>query len=163
MRMQRMLRLKNGKARGALMALFTDTITIYNYYQDVLTRQDTWHRTVIKGVQWTGVRDKTVTAQGTVFTASTVDITIPIDADTEGKEYLDILLYNSGKYDISKYWTIDPISDLSVVVLGEIDKEITPIYTITNLRRDYPDVVTMASVADATNRKYLKHWEIGCK
>ena len=54
------------------MGIFTDTVTVYNHLPD-----DRYQRTVVKGVMVTGKTVKTVTADGKVNLAATVNITIP--------------------------------------------------------------------------------------
>lgn len=53
------------------MALFTDTVTIYNKISDT-----EWKRTVVKGVQWSGKNDKTNT-NGRISVAHYVSVTFP--------------------------------------------------------------------------------------
>ena len=69
------------RADGVLMmGIFTDTVTVYNHLPD-----DRYQRTVVKGVMVTGKSVKTVTADGKVNLAATVNITIPESAVCERK------------------------------------------------------------------------------
>ena len=35
-----------------MSVLFTDTMTVYNFYRDPETDEESWIRSVVKGVQW---------------------------------------------------------------------------------------------------------------
>lgn len=56
-----------------VMSIFTDTITVYNHKSD-----DSYQRTVIRGVMYTKKREKAISSDGKVNIAVTVSITIPV-------------------------------------------------------------------------------------
>ena len=87
------------RADGVLMMeIFTDTVTVYNHLPD-----DRYQRTVVKGVMVTGKTVKTVTADGKVNLAATVNITIPGSAVCERK-YLPKHEFRKLS-DTEGYWT----------------------------------------------------------
>ena len=138
------------RADGVLMmGIFTDTITVYNHLPD-----DRYQRTVVKGVMVTGKTVKTVTADGKVNLAATVNITIPESAVCERKF--------RKLPDTEGYWTLDDAGNLDVIVRGEVAAEITDEYRIKHLRADY-DCVTVAEVSDNRNKPRLKHIKVVCK
>ena len=95
--------------------IFTDTITIYSYYKD--NDVEKWHRTVLKGVMWKRKRVQSVNIDGKLSIVDTVSITIPHRAFY--LPYKEFLLSS----DRLSHWTIETASNLSVVVLGEDNKE----------------------------------------
>lgn len=130
--------------------MFADTVTIYNYYQD------TWQRTVIKGVQWTPSIVKTAT-NGKIDIANVVNITIPttIQCDkayTTYKEYVKLL-------DVASYWTLNPADNQDIMILGDIEVDITDTYKLKNLRADY-ETHTVKSVKDNRLRARLKNIKV---
>lgn len=103
-----------------MMEIFTDTITVYNHLPD-----DRYQRTVVKGVMVTGKTVKTVTADGKVNLAATVNITIPESAVCERK-YLPKHEFRKLS-DAENYWTLDDAGNLDVIVRGEVAVEITDV------------------------------------
>lgn len=137
------------------MGLFTDTITIYNHKED-----DTYQRTVMKGVQYSKKTEKTVTSDGKVNLGTVVNVTIPetvvCDRDYVEKQKFRLL------GDTSNNWTLDEAGNLDIIIQGEVTQEITEEYRLKNLKADY-DCVTVASVSDNRNRSMLKHIKVVCK
>lgn len=134
------------------MGLFTDTITIYNHKED-----DTYQRTVIKGVQYSKKTEKTVTSDGKVNLGTVVNVTIPetaiCDRDYVEKQKFRLL------GDTSNNWTLDEAGNLDIIIQGEVTQEITEEYRFKNLKADY-NCVTVASVSDNRNRSMLKHIKV---
>lgn len=137
------------------MRLFTDTITIYNHKSD-----DTYQRTVIKGVQFSRKVEKTVSSDNKISLASIVNITIPDTAECE-RSYVGKGIFKNEE-DISSYWTLNAGGNQDIIIQGEIAQEITEEYRLKNLKTDY-DCVTVASVSDNRNRDFLKHFKVVCK
>ena len=135
-----------------VMGLFTDTITIYNHKED-----DTYQRTVIKGVQYSKKTEKTVTSDGKVNLGTVVNVTIPetaiCDRDYVEKQKFRLL------GDTSNNWTLDEAGNLDIIIQGEVTQEITEEYRFKNLKADY-NCVTVASVSDNRNRSMLKHIKV---
>lgn len=140
------------------MSVFNDTVTLYNYYQDKLTRVDKWRRTVLKGVMWRRTTTKTV-SDSQIQIDDSVSVTIPY---REG--YLPPKQYAKLPNDeMGNYWTLNSDNNLDVMVLGELDIDVTDDYTITNLKKDYDDVVTISAVSDNARTNHLKHWKVSGK
>lgn len=137
------------------MGIFNDTITVYNHLPD-----DTYQRTVVKGVQYSKNTVKTVTSDGKVSLATTVDITIPVTARSD-REYLDKLHFRQIEQP-DKYWTLDDAGNLDVIVHGECTEDITEVYRLKELKADY-GAATVAAVEDNRNRPRLKHIRVVCK
>ena len=125
--------------------LFTDTITLYNYYNGA------WYCSVLEGVQWQDKATKTVDSNGKMHITLEVNITVP---------------YRGGYAPPNKYagdgFTFG-LDDLDVIVLGECDKEITDSYTITQLLKDESKAATIYAAEDNTLRSLLKHWRVYAK
>ena len=137
------------------MGLFTDTITLYNHKTD-----DTYQRTVIKGVQYRRKAEKTVISDGKINLADVVTVTIPDTAECS-RQYVCKKDFRNVK-DTASYWTLDAGGNLDIIIQGEINQEITEEYRLKHLKADY-DCVTVASVADNRNRDRLKHIKVVCK
>lgn len=139
--------------------IFTDVITLYNYHKDPTTKIVSWQRTVIKNVKWHKATDKTISTDGKIMLSDRMDLTIPLSSIE--KEYIDPKSFQLvSSINILNYFTFNNINNMDVFVLGDIEKEITTDYTITNLKNDYYYVATISAVTDNTNRDELKHWKV---
>lgn len=140
------------------MALFTDTVTIYNSYGT------TWKRTVLKGVQYTNKTVVTVSSDGKANIAKTTNVTIPDTADTSGKQYIDSALYAKlTTAEVDNYYTLDIAKGLDLIAKGELTQEIDgTTYRTKNLKADYTNVVTIRSIADNRGRDFLKNVKVVC-
>ena len=118
------------------MALFTDTVTIFNK-----TPQETWTRTVVKGVQWSDKTDK---------------------QNNNGK--LDVVNYASITFPEGTYknLVLDPRNEEDCIVFGEISDVVTTEkgHRISDLLKKYPKSGLIKSVNDNTNRSYLKNMKV---
>lgn len=137
------------------MGIFNDTITVYNHLPN-----DMYQRTVVRGVQYSRNTGKTVTGDGKVNLATTVDITIPVTAKADRK-YLDKQQFQQME-NSSEYWTLDDAGNLDVIVYDECSQEITDDYRLKHLKSDY-GAVTVSAVKDNRNRPRLKHVRVVCK
>lgn len=135
---------------------FTETVTIYNH--SVEDRVDKWRRTVIKGVQWTGRRVNSFGATGQSVLQTEIILTIPIDAGTGGKAYVDPKTYDVA-LDKSGKWTLNPANGDDVVVYGECFSEITDDFSIDDLAKEQT-LVTIMAVSDNTKRRLGKNWKV---
>lgn len=110
-----------------------DTITIYHY-----DGRDRWLRQVVRGVKWQGgtVHRSVRTGQNALEPAG--DICIPLAAgknlkmDAGGKDYV---VYGSGA-------------------------EIGESYTPEDLKRDHPELATIARIEDHSKAPFLQHWKV---
>ena len=127
-------------------------ITIYNRY--FVNRVETYQRTVIRDVVWQAT--KAVSGRSTGVLASNVaTVFIPM---ARGADYLKPKAWQAAR---SGKWTLE---EGDVIVRGEATDNITTEYTITSLRAEYEDVVTITSV-DAMDQgsPNVQHWQVGCK
>ncbi len=127
-------------------------ITIYNRYFE--SRLEKYQRTVIRDVVWQAT--KAVSGRSTGVLASNVaTVFIPM---ARGADYLKPKAWQAAR---SGKWTLQ---EGDVIVRGEATDNITTEYTITSLRAEYEDVVTITSV-DAMDQgsANVQHWQVGCK
>ena len=137
------------------MALFTDTITLYNHLPD-----NTWQRTVMSGVQYSESVERIKTSDGKITRSAVVNVTIPETVECDRK-YVSCREFKRME-DVSESWTLDPADNLDIIILGEVEQEVTANYRLKNLKADY-DCVTVVSVSDGRNRDLLKNIKVVCK
>lgn len=118
------------------MALFTDTVTVYNKISD-----EEWRRTVVKGVQWTDKTEKK-NDDGKVRVARYASVTF-LQGTYEG-----LTLNSSSEEDAIVYGAVED------VVTGEKGKR------ISDLLEKYPRGGLIKSVNDNTNRSFLKNIKV---
>lgn len=136
------------------------TITLYNYH----AASKTWHRTVIHGVSYRYGSERTVSSSGAIVFTQLLTVIIPVEADTEGKEYIDADAYSGMRQSAADdFWTINPMKNHDVIVCGEVNKKISDSYTITDLQRDYQKSGTVCSLSDNTDVPMLQHYKVVCK
>lgn len=118
------------------MAIFTDTITLYNKISDA-----EWKRTVVNGVQWSDKTEKK-NDNGKLSVVRYVQITFP-----EGT-YENLLLDSSRSEDC--------------VVYGAVQDEITGEKgsRLSDLMKKYSKSGLIKSVNDNSNRDYLKNIKV---
>lgn len=118
------------------MAIFTDTVTIYNQISDT-----EWKRTVVEGVQWSDKTDKQ-NVNGKISIARYASITFPKGT------YAGLILDASRENDCIIYGVVeDTVED----VKGK---------RISDLMKKYPRSGTIQSVNDNSNREYLKNMKV---
>jgi len=144
------------------MNLYPHTITVYNkYLKDTggpfASKEDGYNRTVIEGVAWEEESHYNTTSTGVSVMEKTVNIVIPLEADTEGKTYTKP--ENYANLDDLSHWTL---SDGDVIVFGKCTQEIDASYTIENLKADFGGI-EVKTVVDFTNADMLPHWEVSGK
>lgn len=135
---------------------FTDTITIYN--RTIANREPVWHRTVVRGVQWTQKSRISYDASGKNIHTTETSITIPVDADAGGKQYAVPKAYLAAA-DPDVLWTLNAESGEDVIIKGECPWNISDAYTLDDLNNEY-GYVSIQAVADNTNREHLKNWKV---
>ena len=139
------------------------TITVYNAHKNA-DKTETWNRTVIRGCEYKYSADKTVSGSGSIVFTQLLTAVIPVEADTEGKQYIDAVSYEKLPDDeVGKYFTFNSRNNHDVIVAGECEKEITKEYKITDLKNDTQKSGTIASLTDNTEGALLKHWKVICK
>ncbi|NFI38792.1 hypothetical protein FDA27_07220 [Clostridium botulinum] len=115
-------------------------ITIYNKFYDSINGIDKYQRTVIKGVNWQGKRNGTITDKGLLLADSTLIFIDKLDNYISPKRFLKL-----SDQERPKYFTIAPGDK---IVKGEVDFEITGIkpYRIADLEGEFDDVIDIKSI-----------------
>ena len=118
------------------MGLFNDTVTIYQKQED-----ETYKATVLSGVQWSDVTDKSL-ATGKLTLSKSANITIPED--------------KISMVDLARYTEEDAI------FFGEIQEEITEDKgsRLSDLLAKYPKSGIIRTVNDNSNRDRLKNIKV---
>lgn len=118
------------------MALFTDTVTIYNKISD-----SEWTRTIVEGVQWSDKTEKQ-NNNGKISVARFASITFP-----EGT-YEELVLNASNEEDC--------------IVFGAVDDIVTDTKgsRISDLMKKYPKSGLIKSVNDNSNRDMLPNIKV---
>lgn len=145
-----------------MSVLFTDTMTVYNYYRGPETEKETWNRSVVRGVQWSHNKNEVTTA-GNAQTENKVEkITVDFQRAYKGnKPYLPPQEYAKlPDGERKEYWTLDAKMGNDILVLGISEKEISRDYHISHLSDDFQYVVTVTAVSDNRNRPRLKHIKV---
>lgn len=122
--------------RCILMALFTDTVTIYNKISD-----SEWKRTVVEGVQWTDKTEKK-NENGRISVVRYASVTFP-DGTYDG-----LVLNSSSEEDCIVFGAVDDVVD---DVKGK---------RTTDLMKKYPKSGIIQSVSDNSNRDFLKNIKV---
>ena len=143
------------------MELFTDTMTVYNYMRDT-EGNETWKRTIVKGVQWRHNKSELSISDGVQTEKKVESITIDFSKNYKRETYIDFLEFEK-KDDKVGYWTLNERDGLDIVVLGESAKEINKEYKISDLRNDFQYCATVQSVSDNRNRSHLKNIKVVAK
>ncbi len=145
-----------------MSALFTDVMTVYNYYRDPDNDKESWTRSVVRGVQWSHNKNE-VTTSGNIQTENKVEkITIDFQRAYKGnKPYLPPQEYRKlSDEDKGNHWTLDAKQGKDVLVLGEAEPEISRNYRVSELFNDFQYAVTVTAVSDNRNRPRLKQIKV---
>jgi hypothetical protein len=143
--------------------LANDIITLYNSYSYksgaiIKTR---WDRTILTGVQWKADANRNVTGNGVSNMDNTVSITIPASVKAEGdRTYIAPEKYVYLPQDDMSHWTLN-YKQGDVIVHGPCTQEITDLYTITQLKKDF-EACDIKAVSDSTNFEVpeLRQWKV---
>ena len=133
-------------------------ITVFNKRYDAEERTELFFPSRIKGVSFFKKHGASVQSQG-LSSADVITIRIPIDADMDGKTYIEAMTYEALSDDeYAGYWTLQP-GDLIVKGLVEDDEPISEV----DLDQAYSDVVRVVNFTDNTDRASdtSKHWRVG--
>ncbi|NEZ80384.1 hypothetical protein EXM60_14655 [Clostridium botulinum] len=115
-------------------------ITIYNKFYDSANDIDKYQRTVIKGVNWQGKRNGTVSDKGLLLADSTLIFIDKPDNYISPKRFLKL----SGE-ERPNYFTFAPGDK---IVKGEVEFEVTGIkpYRLSDLQNEFDDVIDIKSI-----------------
>lgn len=124
-------------------------ITIYNRYMDASSGVDKYQRTVIKGVNWQGKRNGTVSDKGLLLADSTLIFIDKLDNYVSTKRFAKLQ-----PDERENYFTFAPGDK---IVKGEVEFEITGIkpYRVADLENEFDDVIDIKSVNSLSD-----HFEI---
>lgn len=137
-----------------MSGLFTDTMTVYNHYQDDSGR-DAWRRTVVRGVQWTHGKRQVSVVNGIATESIVESVTIDFDRCYPGRlPYMEPLIYEKlPPEEAGKCWTLDQQSGMDYLVLGASDLDISK---PAELRQSFQYQGAVSAVSDNRNRPRLK-------
>jgi hypothetical protein len=142
------------------MNLYPHTITVYNRYRQntggPFAATDRYDKTVITGVAWEDETHYNTNGNGVSVMDKTISVIIPLEADTEGKTYIQPKDYANLPDDDVTHWTL---TEGDLIVFGECLKETDD---VQELKKDF-NAVAIQTVADFTNQGILPHWEVGAK
>lgn len=129
-------------------------LTVYNKSVDASTRAEVWSSYQITGVMWENCKAANVIRSG-LLEADKVAVYIPY---ARGAAYLSPRVWQALSVKTG-YWTLQ-VGD--VIVRGLVNETIDADYTISDLKREYDDVMTIRSV-DAMDggMPYMRHWQVG--
>lgn len=140
-----------------MSALFTDTMTVYNFYRDPDTEKEIWNRTVVAGIQWSHNKREVATVNGVQSESRVESVTIDFRRSYGNRSYLPPQEYKKLPAEkCGEYWTLDAKTGQDVLVLGVSDKEIGREYRLSQLQKDFQYAVTVTAVSDNRNRPRLK-------
>lgn len=141
--------------------LFTDTMTVYNFFRDPVSEKEIWNRTVVEGIQWSHNKIEISTLNGIQTEKKVEMITIDFQKDYGNKPYIPANEYKKLPVEESiNYWTLDTKTGQDVIVLGISEKEISRCYRLSELQNDYQYATTVCVVSDNRNRPRLKHIKV---
>ena len=124
-----------------------ETITVFNRLYDNDTGLDTWNPTVISGVSWDKKTDTAITDSG-LKAAAKCTIRIPVDAEVS-KSYVEPIYYSDPA-------TTFTLTAGDVIIRGTCSECFNP----AELKKRYPDMVTILGTTDNTRRPHGKHWRV---
>ena len=124
-------------------------ITVYNKYYDAANDVDKYQRTVIRGVNWQGKRNGTVSDKGLLLADSTIIFIDKLDNYVSPKRFAKL-----SAAERPSYFTF---ASGDKIVKGETAFEITGIkpHRIADLESEFDDVIGIRSVNILSN-----HFEI---
>lgn len=141
--------------------LFTDIMTVYNYFYDAETERELWNRTVVRGIQWSHNKTDVTVSDGVQTQKKVESITIDFQREYGNKPYLPPNEYKKlSSHESMQYWTLDVKSGQDVLVQGISDKEMGREYRLAELFQDFQYAVKVMAVSDNRNRPRLKNIKV---
>ncbi|MCM1232346.1 MAG: hypothetical protein NC489_19670 [Ruminococcus flavefaciens] len=139
--------------------LFTDVMTVYNYYRNGET--EGWSRSVVRGVQWSHNRTEVTVADGVQSEGKVERVTVDFQRGYGNKAYLSPEAYRRLPPDqCGDFWTLDAGTGQDIMVLGISEREVDREYRISALKKDFQYAVTVTAVSDNRNRRMLKQIKV---
>ncbi len=129
--------------------------TIYNKH--IEARDDVYQRATILKIAWQNIRAISKLKSGGDIAANKVVAYIP---KSSGALYLDPKVWQA-LADKTGYWTLQ---EGDIIVRGVVDDEISALFTITDLKAKYDDVLAISEVdPHLYGSRGLQHWKVSAK
>lgn len=133
-----------------------DDVTIYNRSIDPLTHAETWTRHSLCGVTW---EDRKAARPLHADMIPSPEVIVYIPQLLRG-DYLNPLAFQA-LFNKNGFWTLQ-LGD--VLVRGLVEDEISPDFSIHDLKRKYDDVLVIRSIDSRDNGSLaLRHWQVGSR
>ena len=139
-------------AGGDAVYLCDETITVFNNRYDPQSSSDKWEATVISGVSWYGTKSAGAGGQQ-LSPSNSIIIRIPVNADTEGKQYVEPIEYKRLD-DVSGFFTLN---EGDIIVRGEVDADFM---TPAQAHKLYSGAIAILSVTDNRRAPNAPHWRV---
>ena len=144
--------------------LFRDTMTVYNYRKNKDSGEETWHRTVIRGVQWRHNRRELVSSNNVQELSVAERITIDFGHNYGNARYISPDPFRQIQdTEIGNCWTLDASHGMDILVLGISEYEIGTDCKLSELSRLFQYAATVTAVSDNRNMPRLKHIKVVAK
>ena len=148
----------------AMNVLFRDTMTVYNYRKNKDSGEETWHRTVIRGVQWRHNRRELVSSNNVQELSVAERITIDFGHNYGNARYISPDQFRQIQdTEIGNCWTLDASHGMDILVLGISEYEIGTDCKLSELSRLFQYAATVTAVSDNRNMPRLKHIKVVAK
>ena len=124
-------------------------ITVYNKYYDLASDTYKYKRTVVKGVNWQGKRNGTVSEKGLLLADSVLIFVDKLDNYASPKRFAKLQ-----PMERERYFTFAPGDK---IVKGEVEFEVTGVkpYRIADLENEFDYVIDIKSVTELSD-----HFEV---
>lgn len=124
-------------------------ITVYNKYYDLASDTYKYKRTVIKGVNWQGKRNGTVSEKGLLLADSTLIFVDKLENYISPKRFAKLQ-----PMERERYFTFAPGDK---IVKGEVEFEVIGVkpYRIADLENEFDHVIDIKSVTELSD-----HFEV---
>ena len=130
-------------------------ITVYNKY--IVSREAVYQRTVVAKAMWQGVDGTKLITSGGQLSDDKAAIYIP---SSNRPAHLDPVEWQE-LVDKSDKWTLQ---NGDYIVKGSVSDEITALFTISDLKAKYNDVLVITNVKKHDyGSASMQHWKIGAK
>jgi hypothetical protein len=129
-------------------------ITIYNKY--VLNHAEVYQRAYVYDVVWQATKSVRGLSSG-YLSSNVASIFIPL---ASGADYVKPKAWQALETKTGK-WTL---REGDIIARGIVDKTLSNMYTPTQLKAEFDDVVFITSVDDMLEgSEAVQHWEVGAK
>lgn len=124
-------------------------ITVYNKYYDLASDTYKYKRTVVKGVNWQGKRNGTVSEKGLLLADSVLIFVNKLENYISPKRFAKLQ-----SIERERYFTFAPGDK---IVKGEVEFEVTGVkpYRIADLENEFDHVIGIKSVTELSD-----HFEV---